>query len=130
MLAIYDTITLDAALSQPIAPEHAQILQSRWADAERLKIQNQTVLLLIQPGDELAEIEDEVGYRPTVNPIDGTRYGSPLFAPFWSWLADLGNCYEMIVTPGTDYATILLIEKADGVPRCLLQMCREYARCA
>jgi hypothetical protein len=81
MLSIYNATTLAAALAQPISPELAQLLRDRWDDAEALGLADLTYILLVQPGDEEAEIEQEIGFRPSANPIDGVGYSEPAFHP-------------------------------------------------
>lgn len=127
MLSIYDNDTFAAALAQPITAELDKLLRSRWASAGSVGLQDCTYIMVIQAGDEEAEVEQEIGFRPTVSPSDGAHYGTLEFCPFWSWLKDVGGWYEMIVTIGNDgFAFILLIEKGEGVPRAVLDMCDEY----
>lgn len=127
MISIYDNDTLAAALAQTIAPDLAQIVRDRWNDAKDLGLADLTHILLVQPGDEEAEIEQEIGFRPTINPIDGAAFGAREFSPYWSGLEDVGPAFELIHTVGTDFAYIILAEKAEGVPKALLDMCAEYS---
>lgn len=131
MISIYDNDTLAAALAQPIEPELAQLIRDRWDDAEAMGLADLTHLLLVQPGDEEAEIEQEIGFRPSVNPIDGIIYGAADFVPYWAWLEDLGLAWELLHTVGDEgFAYLFFVQKAKGVPAVLQHMCREYARCA
>ena len=128
MISIYDNDTFEAALAQPIDPALGELLHEKWALAGLAGLQDCTHILVVQTGDEEAEIQQEIGFRPTVSPTDGARYGAPDFQPYWSWLADRGSHVELTLTIGNDgFAFILLIEKAEGVPRAVLDMCRTYA---
>lgn len=127
MISIYDNHTFEAALARPIDPALGELLREKWALACSAGLQDCTHILILQAGDEEAEVQQEIGFRPTVSPIDGACYGTPGFEPYWSWLADLGDYVELTLTIGNDgFAIILVIEKADGVPRAVLDMCRTY----
>jgi hypothetical protein len=113
-----------------MAPELARLLHDRWDDAEALGLAELTHILVIQPGDEEAEIEQEIGFRPTRNPVDGVPYGAREFCPYWSWLEDLGPAYELLHTVGDEgFAYLIFVEAAEGVPAAILSMCQDYARC-
>ena len=88
-----------------------------------------THILVIEPGDTEQAIVDHVGFSPLRNLIDGVRYGSADFQPYWDgqiWRHD--GWFELIITVGNDgFAFILLVADADGVLPELLDLCRTYA---
>ncbi|MDH7973531.1 hypothetical protein QH494_15175 [Sphingomonas sp. AR_OL41] len=86
-----------------------------------------TEYLIVDPGDTEADIIRHVGFSPLVEPIDGARFGSAGFHPFWDWLGGHAGWYEMIVTFGSAFAYVLFISDADGVDSDLLSMCCRYA---
>lgn len=88
-----------------------------------------TQILIVQAGDSEADIIEEIGLSPLVNPLDGCRYGDPQFHPWWDWLQETNSWFEMVITVGNaGFAFVLLIQDDDGVCPDLLAMCREYAR--
>jgi hypothetical protein len=127
MLSIYDQASASAALARPLNPILRTLIVDRLHDAEIIGLEKLTHVIVVEPGDNERDILEEIGWSPVVNPIDGSRFGSTDFIPFWSWLQDLGGWYEMILTVGNDgFAFILLIEDADSALPDLLQLCREH----
>ena len=86
-----------------------------------------TEFLIVQPGDTEEAIVQAIGFSPLVEPIDGARFGQPGFAPGWDTLLNRSGWFEMIVTFGSTFAYILLIEDSEGVQADLLALCRRYA---
>jgi hypothetical protein len=88
-----------------------------------------THILVIEPGDTEQAIVDAIGFSPLVSPLDGWRYGSNNFHPYWDgpvWRHD--GWFELIVTVGNDgFAFILLIADEPGMLPELLDLCREFA---
>ena len=115
-------------MRQPLEPALRDLLLARLAQAREAGLQDQTHVLVVQPGDEEAAIEAEIGFSPLVDPLSGSRFGVDGFQPYWAWLQDLGGWYEMIVTVGNSgFAFILLIEMADDVQPDLLRLCEAHA---
>ncbi len=129
MLYIHDAETMDAALASDIDPELRSLLSVRKAALITPfgDLTDDTVLLVIQAGDTEAAIFDHLGQSPLVEPMDGIRFGSDGFDPHWAWLQDHGGWYEMILTYGSTFANVLLIQDVPGVLPELLAMCRRYA---
>jgi hypothetical protein len=131
MLSLYDSASIKAALDQPLDPKLRELLTTRLAQAAAAGLSDLTHILAIQRFDDEATIEHEIGFNPLVSPLNGVRYGSPDFIPYWSWLQDVGGWFELIHAIGdSGFAYVLLIQKTEGVPRSLLLMCEEYCRCA
>lgn len=88
-----------------------------------------THILVIEPGDTEQAIVEALSFSPLVDPIDGVRYGSAAFHPFWDgpiWRHD--GWFELVITVGNSgFAFILLIADADGVLPELLHLCRAHA---
>ena len=123
MLSIYDKATAEAVLSQPIEPALKRLIQTRLDTADRLGLNTQTHLVVIEQHDTEAAILRELGWSPLVHPIDGTRYGQADFEPYWAWLQDVSGWYLLLHTVGNaGFAYILLIAKGEGI---FARMCRE-----
>ena len=93
---------------------------------------DQTHVVVIEPGDTEGDIQSEIGWSPLVHPVEGYRYGTAEFVPYWAWLEYVGGWYELLHAVGNvGFAYVLLIEKATGTLPDLLAMCREgLGQCA
>lgn len=130
MLHIYDAVTMDAALASDLTPELHALLSARKAAliTPLGDLTDDTVFLVIEAGDTETAIIEHIGQSPLVEPMDGIRFGQPGFRPHWSWL-ERHECgwFEMILTYGSTFANILLIQDVAGVLPELRAMCRRYA---
>lgn len=128
MLSLYDKSSNEAALRQPLEPALRALLTVRLDDARASELADLTHILVVQAGDSEDAICHEIGFSPLSHPIDGARYGSPDFNPYWSWLEAHSGWYELIVTVGdSGFAFIVLVERAAGVLPTLLAMCDGHA---
>ena len=128
MLSLYDQAKMEAALASPVDPRLHQLLADRIHDAAETELLGLTHLLVIQPGDCEHTIAEEIGLSPLTNPIDGARFGSPDFQPWWDFLEQRDGWFELVIcVSNSGFAFILLIEDADGVQPELLSLCRTYA---
>jgi len=129
MLYIYDAATMDAALASDIDLELRSLLSNRKAAliTPLGDLTDDTVFLVIQAGDTEAAIIDYLGQSPLVEPMDGIRFPGDGFQPHWAWLQHHRGWYEMILTYGSTFANVVLIQDAPGVLPVLLAMCRRYA---
>jgi hypothetical protein len=84
-------------------------------------------VIIIEAGDSLSEIEQEIGFSILTNLFDDVRYPDPDFMPSCEALEDHGGCYEMLfILSDGDEAIEIFIPKA-GVDPLLLAMCSQYA---
>lgn len=128
MLSIYDAASAAAVLAQPLNPTLRTLIDERLTDAHAIGLADQTHILVIEPGDTEETIQAEIGWAPVTHPVEGCRYGTVDFIPYWAWLQDVGGWYELLHTVGNDgFAYILLIEDRAGAPSDLLGMCRHFA---
>lgn len=127
MQHLYNHTTMAHALTQDLEPRLHALLSERIAALGEDLI-DWTEYLIVEPGDTEADIVRHIGLSPLIEPIDGTRYGNPGFHPFWDFLADRGGWFEMIVTFGSTFAYVLLIEDAPGGPPELRSLCRELGQ--
>ncbi|NTZ42882.1 hypothetical protein G7A66_07230 [Altererythrobacter sp. SALINAS58] len=128
MLSLPDANAIRAALREPLDPKLHTILAAKLASVEANGLENLTHVVVVQAGTTEEELQQELGWSPLQNPIDGVRYGEAEFVPYWSFLQDLGGVYELIQPVGNSgFAYIVVIEDREGVPAELLRMCRQYA---
>ena len=127
MITIYDRATMAAVPTLDLDPQVEALLMERIGSLSPDLI-DWTEYLAVEPGDKEADIIREVGFSPLVEPIDGARFGGASFYPFWDLLTYREGWWEMIITYGSTFATILFIPDADGVLRELRTMCSRYCR--
>lgn len=129
MYHFYDRASFAHALTLDLAPPLEALLTAKIASlaTDEHDLTDWTEFLVIEPGDTEDNIIRHVGFSPLVEPIDNARFGEPGFHPFWDHLATRAEWYEMIVTFGSTFAYVLLIEDADGVLPELRALCRCYA---
>lgn len=127
MLSITDGGSLARALSSSLDDRLKHLLATRAADLGGT-IEGQAHLVIAQPADPLSLVQTALGFSPLRNPIDGSHFGDPDFAPAWEWIEDHGFCLELVfILDDSGFAHVLLVEKAEGVHPELLALCRAYA---
>jgi hypothetical protein len=126
MLHLYDRATMVHALTLDLYPTLLRLLKDRIGALGEALI-DWTEYLVVESGDTEADIIRHVGFSPLVEPIDGRRFGEPGFHPHWDWLTDQNGWFEMIVTFGSTFAYVLLIQDSEGVPSDITTLCRTYA---
>ncbi len=84
-------------------------------------------VIIIEAGDSLSDIEEEIGFSILTNLFDDIRYPDPDFVPCFEVLEDHGGCYEMVfILSDADDAIEIFIPK-QVVDNELLAMCSQYA---
>ena len=83
--------------------------------------------IIIEAGDSISDIEQEIGFSILSNLFEGVRYPDPDFVPCFEVLEDHGGCYEMlfILSDGDD-AIEIFIPKT-GIDNELLAMCAQFS---
>jgi hypothetical protein len=129
MIALFDTPSLERALSLPLDPKLRRLLGVRVEHLATLDfdVRDCTYFLVVEAGTTLEDVTDELGWSPLVNPLDGQRFGTAEWHPFHDHLSDRGGWFELMVTGGNDAVFVLLIEDDDQTEPDLLALCRTYA---
>ena len=84
-------------------------------------------LTIVEAGDSLSDIEEEIGFSILTNLFEDVRFPDPDFVPCFEVLEDHGNFYEMLFILGDgDEAVEIFIPKV-GVDPLLLSMCSQFA---
>ncbi|MBB4609798.1 hypothetical protein [Sphingomonas yabuuchiae] len=128
MLSLFDTPSLERALSLPLDRKVRGLLQAHVDHLDRLDldVRDTTYFLVIDAGCAMEDVTDELGWSPLVNPIDGQRYGDAALHPFHEALKDRGGWFEMHVCVGNEAVFILFIRDSDRAPPDLVAFCREF----
>ena len=128
MLSFSDAASVAASPDAVSDPRLYRLLVDAVAHWTAVGVLDMTHLLIVEPGDTEAAIVEEVGFSPLVNPLDGQRFGSAPFSPFWDDLRDRGGWFELVVCVGdTGFAYALFIADRSGTDPQLLSLCRAFA---
>ena len=84
-------------------------------------------MIIIEAGDTVEDIENEIGFCILTNLFDDVRFPDPDFVPCFEALEDHGTFYEMVfILSDGDDAIEIFIPKT-GVDQLLLAMCSQFA---
>ena len=84
-------------------------------------------VIIIEAGDSISDIEQEIGFSILTNLFDDVRYPDPDFVPCFEAMEDHGNFYEILfLFSDGDEAVEIFIPK-HGVDNELLAMCSQFA---
>ena len=84
-------------------------------------------VIIIEAGDSISDIEQEIGFSILTNLFDDVRYPDPDFVPCFEVLEDHGTFYEMLFIFGDGDDAIEIFIPKHGVDNELLAMCSQYA---
>jgi hypothetical protein len=97
-------------------------------EAEGDDVSALATFIAIEPGDDLAATEQQLGFPLLANPWTGVRYGEPGFTPAFELAEDHGAWYELVYVLSDDgTGAEVFVANALGVDRQLLAMCAAYA---
>ena len=84
-------------------------------------------MIIIEAGDSISDIEQEIGFSILTNLFDDVRFPDPDFVPCFEAMEDHGNFYEILfLFSDGDEAVEIFIPKT-GVDPLLLAMCSQFA---
>jgi hypothetical protein len=128
MLAIYDRASMVQAMTLDLQPQLRSLLERRSAALKTAygDLSDATEFFVIQCKDREDDIVEELGFSPLVEPIDGARYGTQGFRPYWDHLVRHDGYYEMAISYGSTFATIIFIEDDSSVLPALRALCLEF----
>ena len=84
-------------------------------------------VIIVEAGDSLSDIEEEIGFSILTNLFDDVRYPDTDFVPSCEALEDHGGCYEMLILFSDGDDAIEIFIPKDGVDPLLLSMCSQFA---
>lgn len=85
--------------------------------------------LIVEPGDSLATISEQIGFDILANRWTGIRFGQPDYTPSFEFVELIDAIYDMLfIIDDSGYGIELLIPKTDGVDAELLAMCVQFAK--
>ena len=111
-------------------PELLNLIRRRTADtAEYVDHFSELVFfVIVEPGDDIAAVDDALGFPLMVNRFDGIPFGKPGFTPSWDVFEEHAGFYELVYVLSDDgQGVTVFVAKADGVSPELLSMCRQFS---
>ena len=84
-------------------------------------------MIIIEPGDSLSDIEEEIGFPILTNLFDDISYPDPDFMPSCEALEDHGGCYEMLFLFSDGEEAVEIFIPKTVVDPSLSAMCADYA---
>ena len=84
-------------------------------------------MIIMEPGDCLSDIEEEIGFPILTNLFDDISYPDPDFMPCCEVLEDHGGCYEMLFIFGDGEEAVEIFIPKTGIDPSLLAMCARFA---
>ena len=112
-------------------PDMRSLVEQRFAQVcagEPYNYDQHGYMIVVEPGDSVAALEEETCCGILNDPYENTRYGNPDFAPSFDIMEEHHECYEMLfITNDDGFGITLFIPKAEGIDADLLAMCSEYA---
>lgn len=128
MLVLSDPASI-AALEDP---ELRALIEKRiepFTEFDDYELDELVSIVIVEPGDELAALDLQLGFPVLENRFDGTRFGDPDFTPSFEMLVEHAGCYEIVFVFGDDgYGAEVFVTKHPEVDLQLLAMCAAYAQ--
>lgn len=132
MITIYDSADMERVLSGPIDPDLKAILLGRLAvlypEFADFDLSDLAHFIIVEPGNKIDTIEQELGISIFINIIDDIRFPDPAFEPSWEFCIARNGWFDLtFALCDSGLGLCLLVPDADGVEPSLLQLCRAYA---
>jgi hypothetical protein len=83
--------------------------------------------LIVQPGDNIATINAQIGFDILANKWTGIRFDQPGYTPSFEALEEHAGYYELVFVLGDDGAGVVVFVPMDADDD-LLTLCRRYAQ--
>jgi hypothetical protein len=121
MIALRDSIAMREAITHSLPSPLGRIIEQRittLAEYVEIELGELVHFIVVEPGDQLAELEAELGFSPLVNLVDGSHFGDPAFAPPFEWLQDHGGWFELVYILSERWSSFLTIRASSSTCTC------------
>ena len=118
----------DPYIHDLVSLRFAQVLAGEPYDYDR-----HGYMVIVEPGDTVEQLEQEVGLPVLHGLFDDLPFGDPDFTPCFEILEEhtyenAVRIYEMVFISNDDgFATTVIVPACEGIPGDLLAMCRSFA---
>ena len=84
-------------------------------------------IVLVEPGDSAASLEQALGLCIVTSLFGDARYPDEDYVPSFEVIEDHGDSYEMVfITDDDTGSTVLFIPKSEGMDADLLSLCQAF----
>jgi hypothetical protein len=84
--------------------------------------------LVVEGGDALEGINDQLGFEILCNRMTGVRYDQADFFPSFEFVEEFPSCYDMVFILSDDgFGVEIFVPMDEGIHHDLLAMCQRYA---
>ena len=132
MIVLRDPATTDL-LTNPYIHELVSLRWSQILAGEPYDYDRHGYMVVVEPGDTVEQLEQEIGLPILHGLFDDLPYGHPDFAPCFDILEEHSyeqhRIYEMVIISNDDgFATTVFVPDTEGIPGDLLALlCAAYA---
>lgn len=130
-------IRADSDLESLEDPELLALVRQRISETVEYADQFSDLVffVVVQPGDDIADVDEALGFPVMANRFDGIPFGAPAFTPSWDVLAEHPGWFELVYVLSDDGNGVTVFvsrtqgsaEAGKNIPAELLAMCRAYA---
>lgn len=120
----------DSASTAQIAnPEIRRLVEQRIDDLgkEPFDLAVLGYFLVIEAGDSMDTINDQLGFPILANRCTGLHFGQPGYEPSFEFVEQIHDCFDMVFIIDDSGYGIEVFIPSDGVDPDLLAMCQRYA---
>lgn len=130
MLSIRNSADMDRALVSLLDPALRRLLTLRrdqLAD-DGLDLDEIVHIIVVRPGDTLAEVEAEAGAAIATNLVDGKRLGDPEFEPLFEYVTRNDGWLEAVMILSDDgFGLVLFVPDTIDVDPAISLLLRRHA---
>lgn len=112
-------------------PEIQDLVRQRFAylvEDEPYDPQTMAYFIVVEDGDQLDVVNEQVGFDILCNRFDETRYDQAGFHQSFEVLEEHQTCYEiMFILSDDGFGVDIFVPKAAEIPSDLREMCERYA---
>lgn len=84
--------------------------------------------VIVEPGDTVKAVREQIGFNILSNRLTGDRYDDPMFTASFEFILEYPSCYEIVfVLDDSGFGVELFIPKITGVEPDLTAMCQKFA---
>jgi hypothetical protein len=111
MLSIRNSTDMDRALVSLLDPTLRRLLTLRrdQLTEDGLDLDEIVHIIVVRPGDTLAEVEAEAGVAIATNLVDGSRLGDPEFQPLFEYVTREDGWLEAVMILSDDGFGLVLL---------------------
>jgi hypothetical protein len=112
-------------------PDVRRLVQRRFdqiCDGEVYDYDRHGELIVVEPGDSVAALEEASGCPILHNPYERTRFGQPDFSPVFEAIDEHVACFEIVAILNDDgFGVAMFVPKHPDIDPELLSMCAEFS---